>query len=123
MASQRRAGRASLQAHRGSGAAGISLRYRAGPQAAFISAISAPTALDFSRSSPAVWSGTYSPLNAMRYWVMSHPSPGRPLRTPSAFSTNGSGPIRRRVMNVCQSRSAGSPAWMSPGWLCGPRPS
>jgi hypothetical protein len=44
--------------------------------AAFISAISARTALDFSRNSSAVWSGTHSPLKAMRYSVMSPPLPG-----------------------------------------------
>ena len=41
--------------------------------AAFISATNALTALDFSRSSSIVWSGTHSSLKAMRYSVMSPP--------------------------------------------------
>jgi hypothetical protein len=46
--------------------------------AAFISAISGLVALDFSRSSSTVWSGTHSSLKAMRYSVMSPPLPGWP---------------------------------------------
>src|SRR5580692_11434338 len=44
--------------------------------ASCISALSARTALDFSRSSSTVQSGTHWPLKAMRYWVMSPPLPG-----------------------------------------------
>src|SRR5580693_607600 len=46
--------------------------------AAFISATSALTALDFSCSSSTVWSGTHSSLKLMRYSVMSPPLPGWP---------------------------------------------
>src|SRR5580692_4482515 len=46
--------------------------------AAFISATSARTALDFPRNSSTVWSGTHSSLKAMRYSVMSPPLPEWP---------------------------------------------
>jgi hypothetical protein len=60
------------------GAASSSPPVKMKTPAAFISATSAPTALDFSRSSPAVRPGTHSSLKAMRYSVMSPPLPERP---------------------------------------------
>jgi hypothetical protein len=57
--------------------------------AAFISATNALAALDFSRRSSTVWSGTHSSLKAMRYSVISPPWSGRPLQPPSTCSTNG----------------------------------
>jgi DNA-binding transcriptional LysR family regulator len=65
--------------------------------AAFISATRGRSALDFSRSSSIVWSGTHSSLKAMRYSVMSPPLPGGPGWAPSTCTTNGGTPIRHRV--------------------------